>query len=354
MNRPTISLLTTTACLAAAFGATGGAKAADRLVPAQYGTIQAAVAASQNGDRILVSPGTYAGPILVSAKSLTIEGIPGVAGQLPVLDGGGQSRILRIADASCTIRLLRFRNGNATNETPRDGGGILATGPGSLQVQRCIFEGCIASTSATLQGGGGAIHVSSTSATVSESEFRGNRAFRGASLFGVRQIFRCQFEGSAFDTGGQVFVSGGSPIVVRQTYLSDAVLYVVNANAHASDLWQCGSSLVSFEVSGQLIDEGGNIQVDECDCDADGLPDARILATGEGDSDGDGVLDACECAADLFADGVVNGADLGILLAYWGPTTSSPASQRCDIVRDGFVDGLDLGYLLARWGPCKG
>lgn len=353
MSRPPHSLLSATACLVAAASATGEADAADRLVPAQYVSIQAAVNASQNGDRILVSPGTYAEQIIISGRALTIEGVPGSAGQLPVLDGGGQSRIMRIADAPCAIRSLRFRNGNATNETPRDGGAILATGTGSLQVQGCIFEDCIASPSVTLQGGGGAIHSSSTSSAVTDCEFRGNRAFRGSSLFGVRQIVRCQFEGSAIDTGGQVFVSGG-PIVVRQTYMSDAVLYVVNTNAIVSELWQCGSSLIHFEVSGQVIDEGGNIEVDSCDCDGNGIPDARILATGEGDLDRNGVLDTCECPADLYGDGMINGADLGILLAYWGPTTSSPASQRCDLVRDGFVDGLDLGYLLASWGPCKG
>jgi hypothetical protein len=57
------------------------------------------------------------------------------------------------------------------------------------------------------------------------------------------------------------------------------------------------------------------------------------------------------CAvADLFADSVVNGADLGILLSQWGP---APASTVSDLNRDGSVDGADLGYLLANWGPCS-
>jgi hypothetical protein len=55
---------------------------------------------------------------------------------------------------------------------------------------------------------------------------------------------------------------------------------------------------------------------------------------------------------DLYVDGLVNGADLGVLLAYWGPITGTPASQATDINRDGVVNGLDLGILLAGWGAC--
>ncbi|MFO0873400.1 MAG: hypothetical protein U0575_05455 [Phycisphaerales bacterium] len=51
--------------------------------------------------------------------------------------------------------------------------------------------------------------------------------------------------------------------------------------------------------------------------------------------------------ADLNHDGLVNGADLGILLAAWGtcPAGACPADLNCD----GKVDGGDLGVLLAQW-----
>ena len=53
-----------------------------------------------------------------------------------------------------------------------------------------------------------------------------------------------------------------------------------------------------------------------------------------------------ECFADLSPSGVVDGADLGILLANWG------GSGCGDLNFDGVVDGADLGLLLAVWGPC--
>jgi hypothetical protein len=82
------------------------------------------------------------------------------------------------------------------------------------------------------------------------------------------------------------------------------------------------------------------------DCDEDGLPDALEIAREPSlDSDGDGELDACRAPSpDLNGDGVVNGDDLGLLLAAWGAGTG-PA----DLNLDGAVDGNDLGLLLAAW-----
>lgn len=52
-----------------------------------------------------------------------------------------------------------------------------------------------------------------------------------------------------------------------------------------------------------------------------------------------------ECPfADLTCDGVVDGADLGLLLGHW-----DTASCTADLNKDGVVDGADLGLLLASW-----
>ena len=57
--------------------------------------------------------------------------------------------------------------------------------------------------------------------------------------------------------------------------------------------------------------------------------------------------DDIPCPADLNGDGIVGGADLGLLLAAWG--TADPAA---DLNGSGNVDGGDLGLLLSAWGPC--
>jgi len=58
--------------------------------------------------------------------------------------------------------------------------------------------------------------------------------------------------------------------------------------------------------------------------------------------------DVLPCPADLNSDGQVNGADLGILLASWGPCADCVA----DLDGDDTVGGADLGQLLPSWGPC--
>ena len=74
------------------------------------------------------------------------------------------------------------------------------------------------------------------------------------------------------------------------------------------------------------------------------------VAGGAPDFNQDTVPDSCQCLADLvLADHQVNGADLGALLAQWGPATANTIS---DLNRDGRVSGADLGYLLNAWGPC--
>ncbi|MDA1008564.1 MAG: M12 family metallo-peptidase [Planctomycetota bacterium] len=51
------------------------------------------------------------------------------------------------------------------------------------------------------------------------------------------------------------------------------------------------------------------------------------------------------CLADISGDGIVNGVDLGIMLAGWGALSG-------DITGDGTTDGQDLANLMSGFGPC--
>lgn len=55
----------------------------------------------------------------------------------------------------------------------------------------------------------------------------------------------------------------------------------------------------------------------------------------------------CSCPADFNGDGVVDGVDLGALLATWGVADSVG-----DLDGDGVVGAGDLGAMLAAWGAC--
>ncbi len=58
---------------------------------------------------------------------------------------------------------------------------------------------------------------------------------------------------------------------------------------------------------------------------------------------------APSCPADLDGDGVVDAADLALLLVLWGPVGGLPGA---DLNDDGVIDAADLSTLLAAWGSC--
>jgi hypothetical protein len=95
------------------------------------------------------------------------------------------------------------------------------------------------------------------------------------------------------------------------------------------------------------------------DCNGDGIVDyGQILDGTLIDKNGNGIPDCCEfnlpclpepCPGDLNNDGVVNGADIAVLLGFWG-LNGKPVDA--DITGDGLVDGADLAMLLSSWGAC--
>lgn len=74
-------------------------------------------------------------------------------------------------------------------------------------------------------------------------------------------------------------------------------------------------------------------------------PDAFIHA--ETFFDGDGFV---PCPMDFDADGVVNAADLAVLLGNWGPCEDCDS----DLNDDGTVNASDLALVLGNWGLCCG
>ena len=84
---------------------------------------------------------------------------------------------------------------------------------------------------------------------------------------------------------------------------------------------------------------------------------ALISATGAFGQAGEAYfieLPAPAGAADLNCDGVVDGIDLGNLLANWSIPPATPGCAgdtpcASDINNDGLVNGIDLGILLANW-----
>ena len=65
-------------------------------------------------------------------------------------------------------------------------------------------------------------------------------------------------------------------------------------------------------------------------------------------------ISECGVTGDLTGDGIVNGIDMGILLANWSIPAGAPgcggaADCDSDLNGDTYVNGIDLGILLSNW-----
>lgn len=57
------------------------------------------------------------------------------------------------------------------------------------------------------------------------------------------------------------------------------------------------------------------------------------------------------CVGDLNHDGMVDAADMGLLIGAWG--TDGSIVEGSDINGDGAVRAADLGLLIGAWGKCQ-
>jgi hypothetical protein len=112
------------------------------LVPAEHGTIQAAINASSHGDLIQVSAGTYTENIDFSGKDITIQGMG--ASHTSIINGNQTGSCVTIDSGERVATLIGFSitngSGNAlvhTGINQHVGGGICCINSG------CIIDDCL-------------------------------------------------------------------------------------------------------------------------------------------------------------------------------------------------------------------
>ncbi len=159
-----------------------------------------------------------------------------------------------------------------------------------------------------------------------------------------------------FGSGSLVFAmcgywGEGFPL---NTLVSDCVFPTGSLRRNCGELSIASSFFCNgtIPVTGAWVDLGGNVTTcpSNGDCDADGVIDFHQIVLGRGeDSNGNWILDACECPADIDGDGFVGSSDLSALLTNW----SNPKPTAGDINGDGAVDAGDLSLMLASWGACR-
>ena len=263
-----------------------------------------------------------------------------------------------------------------------EGGGAIATNSGcEARIQNCYFT----RNKATFAGG--AINNLISSPTIVNCVFIGNEAALGGAVrnsLADTIVVNCSFLTNIAQYGGAVrSSSGGSPVVANSAFsdnFPDDVFELAGAETSVSYCclqyeWNglgsdnivadprfidprgddgiigSGDENVRVLLISPCIDAGDNSAVpDGVNFDPDGR--SRFL-----DSDLDGILTveigAYEAPgsanpADLNGDGVVDTADLLLLLSYWGECENEEGCLG-DLDNDGYIGVEDILVLLQYW-----
>lgn len=319
--------------------------AADRLVPAQYATIQAAIDAAANGDVVQISPGTYTGPVDLKGKAIVVRGVGAASsvvinggtpvvkfvtaetsntvlenvtisgGTNPQMDGGG----IRCFNSSPTIRDCRIL-GNSANR----GGGVACEG-GSPQLIACVIAGNTGSIPNRFPAGAG-IFLKDSAARISGCLVTGNQM----NVPYDASAGQAGTPGST--TGAGIHAEGNQSVVIERTS--------VISNQQVISASQCTNA-----GAGIYIACPG--QVNECRI-------SENIISGCGTNVG-GIYFASNLVS-MTSTRVCSNSGTQLFGAYinLGGNSVSATCPQCagDLNGDGFIDGTDLGTLLSRWGPC--
>jgi hypothetical protein len=333
-------------------------------VPGQYAGIQAAIdAAPANEMRIIsVSAGTYDGPIAFNGKPVIVRGV-GAASTVIEGNGGQQLSVVRFTGGEPAIAALErmtVRGGTTGSPIPTSPTVIVGGGIFGLDSAASIRD-CIVEQNAGGFGGGG--YFLRCSGEVRGTTFRNNNASADGGGFqsnvGTQRLTDVVIEGNVCNSrGGGMHLVQGNPaltrVTVRNNYSNNLIggvswfaLGSATATAMLDDCTVTGNSaLVTQGGIGISAPTSGTPTITLRGTEAcDNAPRPNVSGPWE-DLGGNAI---CDCAGDLTFDGVVNGADLGILLSAWGACGGSCAS---DLNRDGVVNGADLGAMLSEWGGC--
>ena len=245
-----------------------------------------AVASALPGDVIEIAAGVYLlqESITMVGDMITVRGAVDDQGEpATILDGQGAVLVMGLVYAPQAV----IENVVITNGYGEYGGGARFIASDDVVVRNCHFLG----NHADWDGGGLRLSLDTT-LTLVDCEITGNTADHPA------------WPGQSRGAGANV--ADGTLTLVRTR---------VCGNVESSDLTRQITGVDEAEMS----NPGGCI---DTDCDACVMSDP----------------------ADLNSDGVVDGADMTILLGSWGE--SGPG----DLDGNGVVDGGDLPRLLGAWG----
>ncbi|MDW5593842.1 choice-of-anchor D domain-containing protein [Conexibacter stalactiti] len=354
LRRTAAALAAGAASLALADAATAATLTVTAAADSGAGTLRAALAAADDGDRIefaLPNPSS-----IVLASELVVDRAVTLAGpgwRSLELNGGGVTRVLRVSAAGVEIERLAIRDGSAPPSGERAyGGGLLVEQSGDATLREAVVEDNVAGgqggrivagggiwVGGVNGGNGGSLHVvrsaivgnlasgvgsGGLAASVSGGGLGASTA--SASVVTIEDstvaanTVDSTSDGMAFGNGGGIASTGfTSGRLLRSTVTANAVtvagVTLTSASAggagdNTSSAWQSYGSIVA----------GNTVQAVPSDCSARLAGDHNVVGTSSG------------CAISGTGNSVVN-PQLGAFGDHGGPTPSyalaptSPALQ---------------------------
>ena len=166
------------------------------VVPDDYGKIQEAIDAAENGDTVLVAPGTYIENINFLGKAITVKSSDG--SEVTIIDGSSPSN----PDIGSVVRFVNNEQPDSVLDgfTLRNGAGSTTSGPYPWSV-------------------GGGIWCNASSPTIKNNTITGNDIGRHPS---------------AAAAGGGIYCQQGSPTIISNNITENTVTH---------DLWLGGGGI---------------------------------------------------------------------------------------------------------------
>jgi len=334
---------------------------------ADHSSIQAAINAADNGDEIIVSPGTYLENINFNGKAITLRSASGDPDDT-IIDGSGNGRVVTCTNGETSTTVLD--GFTITNGSAHYGAGMVNE-DSSPTITNCTFSG-----NAADRRGGGMFNYESRP-TVSNCTFSGNSADDGGGNINADPLFvDADGTDNIVGTGDDnLRLSSGSPCIDAgdNAAVPARISFDLDGNPRFTDLPESPDTgngtarLVDMgpyeniglclgdETSGDSDADGRCDNLDVCsgfddafDDDGDGVPDGCDLCPGfddsDPDSDKDGVPDQCDTCdgfddtLDDDGDGVPDDCDLCPGFDDNGPDADSDGvPDACDIC-EGFDD----------------
>ena len=257
------------------------AHATDRQVPSQYPTIQSAINACVNGDRVMIAPGTYSGGLTITNKSITLSGTSAVRSDVHLLSSGTTLTMTSTTTHAVTLAKLFVRDSTR---------GVYAENI-DLTINDCAFANFN-----NPSGNGGCVQIKNRSLVAQNSHFSNGRAAWGGGVyvgFASATLSQCVIEGNtAVNAGAGGFVQSGSSLRLLGCHIASQYFELgISSSGSYGQNRMCASGWYGTAVT----DEGGNINLSSCaDCDGQGGPDIIGIGLGNPDCDADLVPDHCD------------------------------------------------------------